>query len=146
MRGCRHLAERLGCFALPTDRHARFRPFSKNRSTDDGADLSVPRSNVHCQKGLSLQKTAGQQPDRQEGAGFIQPSVGGGDALDARRWTRILGNYSTPSRLRSIAELAITACRSSCCGPRPGSPSTLVMPGLHCLSPYRLPAFSYACS
>lgn len=37
-------------------------------------------------------------------------------------------------------------CRSSCCGPRPGSPSTLVMPGLHCLSPYRLPAFSYACS
>jgi hypothetical protein len=37
-------------------------------------------------------------------------------------------------------------CRSSCYGPRHGSPSTLAMPGLHCLSPYRLPAFSYACS
>ena len=57
-----------------------------------------------------MQKTAGQWPDKQEeGAGFIQPSVGGDDALDARRWTRILGNYSTPNRLRSIAELAITA-------------------------------------
>ena len=41
--------------ALPcaTDRHARFRPFSKNRSTDEVTDPSVLRSSVHCQKGIS---------------------------------------------------------------------------------------------
>ena len=38
-----------------------------------------------------------------------QPTGGGDDVLNARRWQRILGNYSTPNRLRSIAELAITA-------------------------------------
>jgi len=38
-----------------------------------------------------------------------QPAGGGDDVLNARRWTRILSNYSTPNRLRSIAELAITA-------------------------------------
>ena len=38
-----------------------------------------------------------------------QPPDGGDDVLNARRWQRILGSYSTPSRLRSIAELAITA-------------------------------------
>ena len=36
-------------------------------------------------------------------------SGGGDDVLNARRWQRILSDYSTPSRLRSIAELAITA-------------------------------------
>ena len=51
--GYRHLAERLGCLALPTYRHARFRPFSKNRSTDEGADPSVLRSSVRCHKGIS---------------------------------------------------------------------------------------------
>jgi hypothetical protein len=40
------------CFV--TDRHARFRPFSKNRSTDEGAEPSVSRSYVHRQKGISL--------------------------------------------------------------------------------------------
>ena len=38
-----------------------------------------------------------------------QPAGGGDDVLNARRWQRILVDYSTPSRLRSIAELAITA-------------------------------------
>ena len=66
-----------------------------------------------------MQNKAVQCSDTQEGTGFIQPlaiqpasiqpPIAGDDALDARRWTRILGNYSTPSRLRSIAELAITA-------------------------------------
>ena len=45
----------------------------------------------------------------QDGLGLIQPAHGGDDVLDARRWTRILSNYSTPSRLRSVAELAVTA-------------------------------------
>src|SRR5579864_7012198 len=37
--------------------------------------------------------------------------LGGSEASapDARHWTRILGRYSTTSRLRSVAELAITA-------------------------------------
>ena len=49
-----------------------------------------------------MQKIAVQSSDGQ--------SPGGGDdVLEARRWTRILNNYSTPNRLRSIAELAITA-------------------------------------
>jgi hypothetical protein len=39
---------------LATDRHARFRPFSKHRSTDAGADPSAPRFYVHRQKGISL--------------------------------------------------------------------------------------------
>ena len=56
-----------------------------------------------------MHKTAVQAPKGQEGAGSIQPPSGGDDVLDARRWQRILANYSTPSRLRSIAELAITA-------------------------------------
>ena len=30
-------------------------------------------------------------------------------APDARRWTRILGSYRTPSHVRSVSELAITA-------------------------------------
>ena len=38
-----------------------------------------------------------------------QPAGGGDDVLNARRWQRILVDYSTPNRLRSIAELAITA-------------------------------------
>ena len=64
---------------------------------------------LHRQKGLSLQKTAGQRPDRQEeGSGLTQPPGGGDEVLNARRWQRILSDYSTPSRLRSIAELAIT--------------------------------------
>jgi len=41
------------------------------------------------------------------GSGFIQTPNDG--VLNARRWTRILANYSTPNRLRSVAELAITA-------------------------------------
>jgi omega-6 fatty acid desaturase (delta-12 desaturase) len=50
-----------------------------------------------------------QSSNKQEGPGFIQPAHGGADVLGARRWTRLLNNYSTPNRLRSIAELAITA-------------------------------------
>jgi omega-6 fatty acid desaturase (delta-12 desaturase) len=52
--------------------------------------------------------TAVQRSNRQEGVGSIQPPSGGDDVLNARRWQRILSNYSTPSRLRSVAELAIT--------------------------------------
>jgi hypothetical protein len=54
--GYRHLAERLGCLALPTYRHARFRPFSKNRSADDSADPSVPRSYVAPSEGFIFAK------------------------------------------------------------------------------------------
>jgi omega-6 fatty acid desaturase (delta-12 desaturase) len=64
-------------------------------------------------------KSTVQRSNGQEGFGFIQspsiqppsiqPSNDGDDALDARRWRRILASYSTPTRLRSIAELAITA-------------------------------------
>lgn len=47
--------------------------------------------------------------NRQEGIGSIQATGNGDGVLHARRWQRILANYSTPNRLRSIAELAITA-------------------------------------
>ena len=49
------------------------------------------------------------QSNRQEGSGFIQPPNGGDDVRTARRWKRILDTYTTPNRLRSVAELAITA-------------------------------------
>ena len=58
---------------------------------------------------ISVHKKAVQWPGRQEGLGSIQPSNDGADVLTARRWTRILANYSTPNRMCSIAELAITA-------------------------------------
>ena len=56
-----------------------------------------------------MPNTAVQRSDRQEGVGSIQAPGGGDDVLNARRWQRILSDYSTPNRLRSIAELAITA-------------------------------------
>jgi acyl-lipid omega-6 desaturase (Delta-12 desaturase) len=56
-----------------------------------------------------LHKTAAQWPNRQEGFGFVQPPSCGDDVLHARRWKRILDDYSTPNRLRSVTELAITA-------------------------------------
>ena len=61
-----------------------------------------------------MHNKAVQCSDTQEGIGSIQPAAiqppdGGDEVLDARRWQRILANYSTPNRLRSIAELAITA-------------------------------------
>jgi omega-6 fatty acid desaturase (delta-12 desaturase) len=56
-----------------------------------------------------LHKTAAQCSNRQDGPGSIQPAHGGDDVLDARRWKRILDDYSTPNRLRSVTELVITA-------------------------------------
>lgn len=56
-----------------------------------------------------MHQRAVQCANRQDGPGFTQPAHGGDGHLDARRWKRILGNYSTPNRLRSVAELAITA-------------------------------------
>jgi acyl-lipid omega-6 desaturase (Delta-12 desaturase) len=56
-----------------------------------------------------VHKRTVQWSNRQEGFGFIQPPNGGDDVVSARDWKRILGNYSTPSRLRSVAELGITA-------------------------------------
>jgi len=53
--------------------------------------------------------TAAQRSDREEAPGLSQPPGGGEDVLNARRWQRILLGYSTPSRVRSIAELVITA-------------------------------------
>lgn len=65
---------------------------------------------MHRQKGFSLQSTAGQRPDTpEEGCGLTQSPEIADDVLDARRWQRILSGYTTPSRLRSIAEIAITA-------------------------------------
>ena len=52
--------------------------------------------------------TAVQSSDGQASPGLIQPPSGSNDVIDAKRWQRIFSNYSTPNRLRSIAELAIT--------------------------------------
>ena len=56
-----------------------------------------------------MHHTAAQRPDREEASGLSQPTGGGEDILNAKRWQRILIDYSTPSRSRSIAELVITA-------------------------------------
>ena len=61
-----------------------------------------------------MHKNAVQRSNTQEGLGSVQPAAiqppdGGDEVLNARRWQRILANYSTPNRVRSIAELAITA-------------------------------------
>lgn len=50
-----------------------------------------------------------QRSDGSEDSVFVQPANGGHDLLNARRWQRVLGSYSTPNHLRSAAELAITA-------------------------------------
>ena len=57
-----------------------------------------------------MQITAGQRPDTPDEGSGLTPSPGiGDDVLNARRWQRILSGYTAPSRLRSIAEIAITA-------------------------------------
>ena len=48
-------------------------------------------------------------PERRRAASDIAPRGSGASESDARQWTRLLGRYSTTSRLRSIAELAMTA-------------------------------------
>ena len=48
-------------------------------------------------------------PDWRRAVSDIVPGDSGISRPDARQWTRILGRYSTTNRLRSIAELAITA-------------------------------------
>lgn len=55
-----------------------------------------------------MQKKAVQWPDGPEGFGSVQRLTDGDDVLTARRWARVLANYSTPNRMRSIVELAIT--------------------------------------
>ena len=65
---------------------------------------------MHFQKGISLCiKRLCSGPRGNTDSSSIQPPDGGNDAPDARRWKRILADYSTPNRLRSVAELAITA-------------------------------------
>lgn len=65
---------------------------------------------MHLQKGISLQSTAGLRPDTQgEGSGLNSLPGIDDDLHNARRWQRILSGYTKPSRLRSIAEIAITA-------------------------------------
>jgi hypothetical protein len=58
---------------LATDRHARFRPFSKNRSTDDGADPSGPRSYVHEGISLCLTQLCSALTDKRALAPFKRP-------------------------------------------------------------------------
>jgi len=65
-------------------------------------DLTCTEGNV------SLPDTAEQSSNGQASPGLIQPPSGSNDVVDARRWQRIFNNYSTPNRLRSIAELVIT--------------------------------------
>ena len=94
---------------LAADRHARFRP---SPNIDQPTKVPSRRClDLTCtvRRGYLCIRQLCSRPNRQEGSGFIQPPGGGDDVLNARRWTRILGNYSTPNRLRSIAELAITA-------------------------------------
>ena len=57
-----------------------------------------------------MQNIVGQRPDTQyEGSGLTPSPEIGDDVLNARRWQRILSGYTTPGRLRSITEIAITA-------------------------------------
>ena len=65
-------------------------------------DLTCTEGNV------SVPDTAVQSSDGQASPGLIQPPSGSNDVVDAKRWQRIFSNYSSPNRLRSIAELAIT--------------------------------------
>ena len=58
------------------------------------------------------------------GAGLPQP--------DARRWKRILDNYSTPNHGRSVAELVITALPLVTLWIAAWFAFTSAMPGLHC--------------
>jgi hypothetical protein len=109
MSGSRHLAESLGRFALPLMGTQAFLQTSINRRRCRSFGLTRT-----VKRGFSLHNNAEQCSTTQAGPASIQPAAiqpadGGDEVLNARRWQRILANYSTPSRLRSIAELAITA-------------------------------------
>src|SRR6478752_33096 len=102
MSGSRHLAEQLG--VLLCHRQARtlhgLPQKSINRRRCRAIGILILRA--PSEGDISLQNTAVQPSDRQS-------PVGGDEVLNARRWQRILSEYSTPSRVRSIAELVITA-------------------------------------
>lgn len=65
-------------------------------------------SYVYRQLGGYVHNKAAQWPNGPEGFSSIQRLTDGDDVLTARRWARILASYSTPNRMRSIVELAIT--------------------------------------
>ena len=108
--GYRHLAERLGCFALPLTGTQVSDPSPKIDPERRRRFLRCRDLTLHRQKGLFFAK-------RQLGSGLtgkkgLRPRSTAGRRrriLNARRWRRILIDYSTPSRVRSVAELAITA-------------------------------------
>jgi omega-6 fatty acid desaturase (delta-12 desaturase) len=56
-----------------------------------------------------LQHTTGLPSDGQEGCGPPHSRAASDEIHDARRWQRIISGYSTPSRWRSVGEIAITA-------------------------------------
>ncbi len=97
------------CLALPAGTHVSD-PSPKIDPTDEGTDPSEPRSYVLRQRGCSpCIRELCSRPTSKRALAPFNPLTGGADVLDARRWTRLLNNYSTPNRLRSIAELAVTA-------------------------------------
>ena len=108
--GDRHLAERLGRFALRYWQARTFQPLlqqSINRRRCRSLGASILRA-LSERISPCIRELRSGLTSKRALASFSLP-IGGDDVLDARRWTRILSNYSTPSRLRSVAELAITA-------------------------------------
>ena len=68
--------------------------------------MSAPR----CRAGYEADSAI--RPARDQQASDIILSIKHNSSLatpDTRRWTRILGSYRTPDRVRSVAELVITA-------------------------------------
>jgi hypothetical protein len=76
------------------------------------AALKTERERTKVQAVRATRRAQSARPARDRQASDIIVSIGHNSSLatpDARRWTRVLGNYRTPNHVRSVAELVITA-------------------------------------
>jgi len=72
----------------------------------------MERERTKAQAVRATRRAQSARPARDRQASDIIVSIGHNSSLatpDARRWTRVLGNYRTPNHVRSVAESVITA-------------------------------------
>jgi acyl-lipid omega-6 desaturase (Delta-12 desaturase) len=83
-----------------------------NQPQTTAAALNVERGREKAQAVRACEAEVSAYPDRDRQTSHIISGIGlhpGLSQLDAQRWTRTLGSYTTTNHVRSAAELAITA-------------------------------------
>jgi acyl-lipid omega-6 desaturase (Delta-12 desaturase) len=96
--------------ASPTRRSTTMLQVNQPQTT--AAALNVERGREKAQAVRACEAEVSAYPDRDRQTSHIISGIGlhpGLSQLDARRWTRTLGSYTTPNHVRSATELAITA-------------------------------------